>query len=94
MILSYRDRRTQAFAEGTLVRDLHGVDRQAWRRLEVLEAAASLDDLRSLPGSGLQALRGDRRARYAIGVHGKLRICFEWPNGDAGPTNVEIVDDQ
>lgn len=80
--------------EGALVRELHGIARQAWKCLEVLEAAASMGDLRALPGSELEALRGDRRGQYAIDVQGKFRICFEWPNSAAGPTNVEIEDDK
>lgn len=92
MILSYRDKRTQSFAEGTLVREFQGFDRQAWKRLEILEAATSLDDLRALPSNRLEALRGDRRGQYSIRINSQWRLCFEWPQGAAGPSNVEIVD--
>jgi proteic killer suppression protein len=92
MILSFRDRRTSAFADGGFVREFQGFDRQAWKRLEVLDAATSLDDLRGLPSNRLETLRGDRRGQYSIRVNSQWRICFEWPHGAAGPSNVEIVD--
>jgi len=92
MILGYRDRRTKAFAEGAFVQEFQGFDRQAWRRLEVLDAATGLDDLRALPGNRFEALKGDRRGQFSIRINAQWRICFEWPQGEAGPSNVEIVD--
>lgn len=92
MILSFRDKRTQALATGDFVREFQGFDRQAWKRLEILDAAASLDDLRGLPSNRLEALRGGRRGQYSIRINSQWRICFEWPHGGAGPSNVEIVD--
>ena len=76
MILSYRDKRTQALAAGTLVREFQRFDRQAWKRLEILDAAISLDDLRGLPGNRLEALRGDRRGQFSIRINAQWRICF------------------
>jgi len=61
-------------------------------RLDRLEAAQSLADLRALPGNRLEALRGDRDGQYSIRINDQWRICFEWPNGSPGPVNVEIVD--
>jgi proteic killer suppression protein len=52
----------------------------------------SLDDLRGLPGNRLEALLGDRRGQYSIRINAQWRICFEWPQGAAGPSEVEIVD--
>ena len=57
-----------------------------------LNAAPSLDTLRSLRGNRLEALRGDRSCQYSIRINRQWRLCFEWPDGQAGPTNVEIVD--
>ena len=65
---------------------------KAARRLAILNAAPSLDTLRSLPGNRLEALRGDRTGQYSIRVNLQWRLCFEWPDGQAGPDNVEIVD--
>ncbi len=92
MILGYRDKRTQAFADGKFVREFQGFDRQAWKRLEILDAATSLDELRALPSNRLEALRGDRSGQYSIRINMQWRICFEWPQGATGPSNVEIVD--
>ncbi len=92
MILNYGDKRTEAFADGSFVREFQGFDRQAWKRLEILDAASGLDELRALPSNRLEALRGDRGGQYSIRINLQWRICFEWPPGAAGPSNVEIVD--
>jgi proteic killer suppression protein len=92
MILSYRDARTQAFANGRLIREFQGFSRQAYRRLEILEAATGLDELRVLRGNRLEALKGDRAGQFSIRINDQWRICFLWPRGIRGPSNVEIVD--
>jgi proteic killer suppression protein len=92
MILSYRDKKTEAFAQGTFVKAFQGFETQAERRLAILNAAPSLETLRGLPGNRLEALRGDRSGQYSIRINQQWRICFEWPDGEPGPSNVEIVD--
>jgi proteic killer suppression protein len=92
MILSFRDKRTEAFACGEFVRAFQSFDRQGWKRLEILAAATSLDDLRPLPSNHLEALKGDRVGQFSIRINKQWRICFEWPRGAAGPSNVEITD--
>ena len=92
MILGYRDRKTRAFAEGRSVRAFRGFESQAARRLAILNAAPSLDTLRSLPSNRLEALGGNRTGQYSIRINRQWRLCFEWPDGQAGPDNVEIVD--
>ena len=92
MILSYRDKNTAAFAQGEFVKAFSGFEAQAERRLAILNAAPSLDTLRGLPGNRLEALRGDRSGQYSIRINQQWRICFEWPDGQNGPSNVEIVD--
>ena len=92
MIVSYRDRRTARFARGEHVREFSGFTRQAETRLDRLEAATALQDLGALPGNRLETLRGDRAGQYSIRINDQWRICFEWPEGAAGPANVEIVD--
>ena len=92
MILSYRDSRTAAFAAGGFVREFQGIARQAYRRLEILEAAASLDELRALRSNRLEALKGDRKGTFSIRINDQWRVCFEWPRDAQGPSNVEIVD--
>jgi toxin HigB-1 len=92
MILNCRDKRTRDFAEGRRVKDFEGFSRQAEKRLDILEAATSLADLRALPSNALEGLKGDRKGQDSIRINSQWRICFEWPDGQSGPSNVEIVD--
>lgn len=63
MILSYRDKRTQDFANGKWVKAFPAFERSAQTRLDRLEAAASIKDLAALPGNFMEALKGDRRGQ-------------------------------
>ncbi len=92
MILSYRDKRTESFALGKPAREFRSFERQAWKRLEILDAAISVTELGQLPSNRLEALKGDRAGQYSIRINMQWRICFEWPPGAVGPSNVEIVD--
>ena len=92
MILSYRDKRTQDFADGKGVKAFSGLERSAQIRLDRLEAAMSIKDLAVLPGNFFEALKGDRRGQYSVRINKQWKICFEWPHGSPGPQNVEIVD--
>lgn len=66
------------------------IERVALRKLVMLDAAETLDDLRIPPGNRLEALRGDRAGQHSNRINQQWRICFIWT--DAGPTDVEIVD--
>jgi proteic killer suppression protein len=92
MIIDYRDRKTGTFAAGEFVRDFQGFEQQAERRLAVLDAATSLNDLRALRSNRLEALSGDRQGQFSIRINMQWRICFEWPDDAQGPSNVEITD--
>jgi toxin HigB-1 len=92
MIVSYRDKRSRDFAAGERVKALSGIERSARLKLDRLEAAARLTDLAALPGNRFEVLRGDRKGQYSIRINDQWRICFEWPEGSPGPSNVEIVD--
>ena len=92
MIVSYRDRKTERFANGERVREFSGFARQAEIRLDRLDAATALKDLAALSGNRLEALKGDRQGQYSIRINDQWRICFEWPEGSPGPVNVEIAD--
>ena len=91
MIVSYRDKRTDNFAKGKRVKAFDRIHRQAELKLDQLDAATTLADLR-LPGSRLEALKGDRKGQHSIRINDQWRICFEWPDRSPGPTNVEIID--
>jgi toxin HigB-1 len=60
------------------------------RKLVVLDAAESVEDLRSPPGNRLEKLRGDREGQHSIRVNDQWRICFIWTDG--GAHHVENVD--
>jgi len=92
MILSYRDKKTEWFASGEFVKAFQGFEEKAAKRLSILNAAPSLDTLRALPSNRLEAMRGDRAGQYSIRINQQWRICFEWPDGQPGPSNVEILD--
>jgi len=62
----------------------------AERKLMLLQAAETLDDLRSPPGNRLESLSGDRAGQYSIRINGQWRLCFRW--ADDGAEDVEIVD--
>ena len=60
------------------------------RKLVMVNAAATLEDLRVPPGNRLEALKGDRKGQHSIRVNQQWRICFRWT--ESGPSDVEIVD--
>ncbi|MGE5445232.1 MAG: type II toxin-antitoxin system RelE/ParE family toxin [Ignavibacteriales bacterium] len=92
MIISYRDKRTKEFATGKRIKPFSGIERPARLKLDRLEAATTLKDLAALPGNRFEALIGDRKGQYSIRINDQWRICFQWPEGSPGPSNVEIVD--
>jgi toxin HigB-1 len=90
MIRSFRDQATaRLFADEDVPR-FRAIERQARRKLLLLDGAAKLDDLRQPPGNRLEALKGDRRGRYSIRINDQWRICFAWR--EDGAEMVEIVD--
>jgi proteic killer suppression protein len=60
------------------------------RKLDALDQAEIIDDLRVPPGNRLEALRGDRHGQHSIRINDQYRICFRWT--DSGPVDVEVVD--
>ncbi len=92
MILTFRDKKTEAFASGNPVKSFQGFEYQASRRLSILNAAPDLAALQALRGNRLKTLGGSRTGQFSIRINRQWRICFEWPEGQAGPSNVEIVD--
>ncbi|MDP3063328.1 MAG: type II toxin-antitoxin system RelE/ParE family toxin [Chloroflexota bacterium] len=91
MIRSFRDRETsRVFSRERLRRFPVDVQRIAQRKLAILHAAESLQDLRVPPGNRLERLSGDREGQYSIRINDQWRICFHWSDGDA--YDVEIAD--
>lgn len=64
--------------------------RPAQRKLAMLNAAVTVEALRSPPGNRLEALKGDRRGQWSVRINDQFRVCFRWNDGKA--EDVEIVD--
>lgn len=90
MIRSFKDKRTEALYRGEAVREFGAIEAAAHRKLDMLDAANQLIDLRAPPGNRLEALRGDRRGQHSIRINDRWRICFVWRDG--GAEEAEIVD--
>lgn len=91
MIRSYRNKDTEAFADGQRIRQWEPFRRQAEKRLRILEAAKTLDDLMALRGNRLEALKGDRKGQHSIRINDRWRLCFIWKEAE-GAFDVEICD--
>jgi proteic killer suppression protein len=91
MIRSFRDQRTEDIFRRNRVKGFsQDIQRAILRKLLILDAAESLEDLRVPPGNRLKKLRGNRKGPYSIRVNDQWRICFVWSEGEA--YEVEFTD--
>ena len=90
MIKSFADKKTEALFRDERVKDFQGIARAAKRKLEMLDAASRLDDLKVPPGNRLEALSGDLAGFHPIRINDQWRLIFVWR--DDGAHKVEIVD--
>jgi proteic killer suppression protein len=95
MILSFKDRGSEDVFDGSNSKEACRVcPSSLWsvarRKLDQINAAVSLNDLKVPPGNRLEALKGDRNSQYSIRINDQYRICFYWINNNA--LEVEIVD--
>lgn len=91
MIKTFADRRTQElYVTGKAKRLPAELARRAARKLEYIDLATRLDDLKVPSGNRLHALAGDRKGQHAIWVNEQWRICFRFGDGDA--YDVEFCD--
>lgn len=90
MIKSFGNRETEALYRGTCPAAFRAFRKAAERKLQMLDAAAALGDLRSPPGNRLEKLTRDRAGQYSIRINGQWRVCFRWVDGEAH--DVEIAD--
>ena len=91
MIRGFRDKKTQQFFAGEMVREFSSFKKVAERKLTMLDNASDLKDLLAPPGNRLEMLKGDRAGQHSIRINEQWRICFVW-RAD-GPYEVEIADD-
>jgi proteic killer suppression protein len=91
VIKTFADKRTQElFIAGKAARFPPDVARRAARKLEYVDLATSLADVKTPPGNRLHALKDDRKGQHSIAVNDQWRVCFRFVNGDA--YDVEICD--
>jgi len=91
MIKTFRDKETELVAQRRFSKRLpQDIQRKAKMKLDIIEAADALDDLRVPPGNRLEALSGDRAGQHSIRINDQWRICFVWKDGAAW--DVEITD--
>lgn len=84
MIKSFADDDTEElFIRGKSKRLPSDIIKRAIRRLEYIDLAVSLDDLRVPPSNRLHALKGDRKGQWSISINNQWRICFRFDKGDA-----------
>ena len=90
MIRSFRDAATERLLADEDVPRFRAIERQARRKLLLLDNAGALNDLRQPPGNRLEALKGDRQGQHSIRINDQFRVCFRWT--PTGPVEVEVVD--
>lgn len=91
MIKTFADKHTREFfATGKSKRLPRDIVRRARRKLEYIDLAARLDDLKVPPGNRLHGLKSDREGQCAVAVNDQWRICFRFLDGDA--FEVEVTD--
>jgi proteic killer suppression protein len=93
VIASFKCQETALLFDGKVSRKVAtDCSRVAQRKLQMLHAAVTLEDLKVLPGNHLEALKTDRRGRHSIRVNEKWRVCFVWDAKAGNASEVEIVD--
>lgn len=91
MIRSFKCRETENIWQGLVARRLpRDMQERALRKLRLLDAAQTLDDLKNPPGNRLEALKGSRRGQMSLRINDQWRLCFVWEEGEVA--QVEIVD--
>lgn len=90
MIKSFGDKATEDLHRTGTGKRFAAIAKVAVRKLDMIDAATALDDLRSPPGNRLEALKGDRTGQHSIRINDQWRIVFVWRDG--GAHEVEIVD--
>jgi len=91
MIKSFKDKETQKiYSREYSLKLPSSIQRTAMRKLWMIDAASSINDLRVPPANRLEKLKGKRQGQFSIRVNDQWRICFKWQKQDA--YEVEIID--
>lgn len=91
MIQDFADPQTERFfRRGVCPAQWKSFEKVAQRKLDMVDAAVKLSDLRSPPGNRLEALKGNRAGQHSLRINDQWRVCFTWT--EQGPSGVEIVD--
>jgi proteic killer suppression protein len=91
MIKTFRDKDTKRLFNREAVKRFREMERAARRKLEMLDAAEVLDNLRNPPGNRLEALKGNRKGQHSIRINDQYRVCFVWGD-DNNAYDVELCD--
>ena len=90
MIRSFGDKETEALFADRFVRQFQGIARRAKRKLEAVNSASRLEDLKVPPSNRLEKLTGDLKDFHSIRVNDQWRVIFKWSAGEA--RKVQIID--
>ncbi len=91
MIVNFKSAEAERIWQRQLSRKLPGnIQQKVLHKLQLLDAAVGLENLRVPPGNRLEALKGDRKGQHSIRINQQWRVCFKWISGNA--YEVEIVD--
>ena len=90
MIVSFACEHTEGLYRTGKSRCFQAIAKVALRKLDQLQVAGEINDLRGPPGNRLEALWGDRQGQHSIRINDQWRVCFRWAAG--GVEDVEIID--
>ncbi len=91
MIKTFRDKDTERLFNREAVKRFREIERAARRKLEMVDAAEVLDNLRFPPGNRLEALKGNRKGHHSVRINDQCRACFVWGD-DNNAYDVEVCD--
>jgi proteic killer suppression protein len=91
MIISFKDKRTEQVFDGRIPKGFpQDLFRRSVVKLDQIQSASILEDLRIPPSNRLESLSGNRAGQHSIRINSQWRICFVWKDGNAH--GVEITD--